>query len=803
MEMGRRYAIRCKPGDLPGKLSFVKYKFKKGGNTMKTIKRRLALILVFLMASNFMPVMANEGVATNSVTVTVSAQAGYTYLLPRQSVEVQDGLAEQYGYQNADSVQEGEITVLDVLVATTKSVYGDAFTPQTAKNYLEISDSGSINKIFREKTVNVGFAVNGAVPNDGDYSNGYALGYTIHQTVVSEMDTVEFFIYQDDYALDNYSWFTYQGEKVETLQVAENQDIFLKLEGYVIGWYGCNEPSTIERMTGPVEDMQLVIVDEQGEMTPVSDAITDEEGKVTLNFEKAGTYTISAYGTEDANDYESYIIMPWCTIEVLEEVEPTFEDDIWLQYDYKELAVGEKADIYPRRVPQIVNSAVGNQVTRPNFNYEIISGDSVELSTTDSYDKSVVTAVKPGTTIIKVSYDAVVANKKVYAKCQEANEAYLILEVSEPGVATNITIDSTIPWRSYDTLYFTGDTMEYSFQPKVENAASYQVTCNGEKLTGQNGKYTATLENRSNIIGIVAEDADGNTKSFYQVVDARKIEIKIENVTSPGKEITCGDTIEVSFLGITMPVYKLATIYNPAAYNPKWNTKGTYVSYTDDTLGEVRGYCKQWDLATNNTITITPTQAGTYTFHQGHIFSEWYGLELGQDKVMEVNESGGIAPLVEGEFSSLPNFTLTVYGGSSAGGIEDNKETGDDTSVDKPDMESGSKDPVNQETDKGKKEKNKKPTIKKVTLKSVKKASAKTLKITWKKAGNVSGYKLYRKVGKGKYKRIAIIKGKSKTTYRDKKIKKGKTYSYKVRAYKIVNGKTYHGKYSNVKKKKS
>lgn len=758
---------------------------------MKTIKKRLALILVFLMASDFMPAMANEGVATNSVTVTVSAQAGYTYLLPRKSVEVQDGLAEQYGYQNADSVQEGEVTVLDVLVATTKSVYGDAFTPQTAKNYLGISDSGSINKIFKEETVNVGFAVNGAVPNDGDYSNGYALGYTIHQTVVSEADTVEFFIYQDDYALDNYSWFTYQGEKVETLQVAENQDVFLELEGYVIGWYGCNEPSTIEQMTGPLEDMQLVIVDGQGNMKPVSkNAITDEEGKVTLNFEKAGTYTISAYGTEDANDYESYIIMPWCTIEVLEEVEPTFEDDIWLQYDYKELVVGEKADIYPRRVPQIVNSTVGNQVTRPNFNYEVISGDSVELSTTDSYDKSVATAVKPGTTIIKVSYDAVVSNKKVYAKCQKANEAYLIIEVSEPGAATNITIDSKIQWRSYDTLYFTGDTMEYSFQPKVENAASYQVTCNGKKLTGQNGQYTATLENRSNIIGIVAEDANGNTKSFYQVIDARKMEIKIENVTSPGKEIVCGDTIEVSFLGITMPVYKLATIYNPSAYNPRLNTKGTYVSYTNDTLGEVRGYCKQWDLATNNTITITPTQAGTYTFHQGHIFSEWYGLELGQDKVRTVNESGGIAPLVEGEFSFLPDFAITVYGkGQQDGIIKDDKETGDKTLI---------------ETDnKGKKEKNKKPTIKKVTLKSVKKASAKTLKITWKKAGNVSGYKLYRKAGKGKYKQIAIIKGKSKTTYRDKKIKKGKTYSYKVRAYKTVNGKTYYGKYSNVKKKKS
>ena len=51
-----------------------------------------------------------------------------------------------------------------------------------------------------------------------------------------------------------------------------------------------------------------------------------------------------------------------------------------------------------------------------------------------------------------------------------------------------------------------------------------------------------------------------------------------------------------------------------------------------------------------------------------------------------------------------------------------------------------------------------------------------------------------------KYEKIATVKGESKISYTNKKLKKGSTYSYKVRAYKTVEGNEYFGSYSAVVK---
>ena len=70
--------------------------------------------------------------------------------------------------------------------------------------------------------------------------------------------------------------------------------------------------------------------------------------------------------------------------------------------------------------------------------------------------------------------------------------------------------------------------------------------------------------------------------------------------------------------------------------------------------------------------------------------------------------------------------------------------------------------------------------------------SKKSITITYKRIKNISGYKIYKSTG-GKYKQIA------KTTsriYTDKQVKKGKTYYYKVKAYKKIGSKTYYGKSS-------
>ncbi len=66
----------------------------------------------------------------------------------------------------------------------------------------------------------------------------------------------------------------------------------------------------------------------------------------------------------------------------------------------------------------------------------------------------------------------------------------------------------------------------------------------------------------------------------------------------------------------------------------------------------------------------------------------------------------------------------------------------------------------------------------------------------WETVKGASGYYVYRKEGNGSYKKLATVKGGAKYSYLDKSAKKGRTYTYKVKAY---YSKTTSA-YSNTKK---
>lgn len=73
------------------------------------------------------------------------------------------------------------------------------------------------------------------------------------------------------------------------------------------------------------------------------------------------------------------------------------------------------------------------------------------------------------------------------------------------------------------------------------------------------------------------------------------------------------------------------------------------------------------------------------------------------------------------------------------------------------------------------------------------------IKLTWDNVSGATGYKIYRATSKnGKYSLIKTIKGVSTTTYTDTKRTCGKTYYYKIRAYKTSGSKTTYSKYSAI-----
>lgn len=74
----------------------------------------------------------------------------------------------------------------------------------------------------------------------------------------------------------------------------------------------------------------------------------------------------------------------------------------------------------------------------------------------------------------------------------------------------------------------------------------------------------------------------------------------------------------------------------------------------------------------------------------------------------------------------------------------------------------------------------------------------KRITIPWKKVSKADGYQIYRAASKkGKYKKIKTVKASVKK-YTDK-VSSGKTYYYKIRAYKKSGGKVVYGKFSSVK----
>ena len=68
------------------------------------------------------------------------------------------------------------------------------------------------------------------------------------------------------------------------------------------------------------------------------------------------------------------------------------------------------------------------------------------------------------------------------------------------------------------------------------------------------------------------------------------------------------------------------------------------------------------------------------------------------------------------------------------------------------------------------------------------------------KSDRCAGLIVYRATSKnGTYKAIAAIKKGTTIKYTDKKVSSKRTYYYRVRAYRVVNGKKMYGSYSSVK----
>lgn len=279
-------------------------------------KRALSLLMSLVMLVSMLPTTAwaadtTETTTPTKVNVDFTAQAKGAFLIaPQFNVAVSSDEAEQFGY--TDSV-EG-VSALDVLVKAHEIKFGEDFTKTSSADYLEVSSSGFVTKLFGFKTSNNGFSLNGAFPNDGTKNGSYYNGTTVETQAVKNNDSFEFFVYQDEHAMDNMAWFSQNGVVTNTITAKPSAAVELVLNGICFGWYGGNykDAAELHAVGSAIEYAQLAWVNTAtGEITDIEHAVTDADGKVTLTMPAdEGTSYLTAYmPASDIKDGKSPLIM--------------------------------------------------------------------------------------------------------------------------------------------------------------------------------------------------------------------------------------------------------------------------------------------------------------------------------------------------------------------------------------------------------------------------------------------------------------------------------------------------------------
>ncbi len=289
------------------------------------VKKLVCLLLVLALALGTFPAALAVPDEPTAVTVSFTSQAEGAFLhAPQLDVEVASDLAEGYGY--TDSVTDG-VSALDVLVRAHEVAFGDDFTADTKDDWLVVSSSGSISKLFGVETGSCGFAVDHAQPHDDVFNDDYQCygGYTVAQAPVADGDLVEFFLYQTQYGmLDYYVWFSQKGQRLDALSLTAGEAVSLDVEGYVIGWYGSSTQEVIDkniantRDYGYLEGGQAAWVDpESGALEPIPGALIDDASVLSLTAPATpGTYYLTVSLTPEDPEYDPAISLPLVEVTV-------------------------------------------------------------------------------------------------------------------------------------------------------------------------------------------------------------------------------------------------------------------------------------------------------------------------------------------------------------------------------------------------------------------------------------------------------------------------------------------------------
>lgn len=242
------------------------------------MKKTLAILLSFVIALTSLGAGTAVFAQTKSVTVEYSVYNG-GFIMEPAKIEVSSDLSDKYAALVGYNDSSAEPTVLDATIAAHIYLYGEDFNDSAP--FTIVNDSwAKVTNAFKEDASSSSYRVNGAM----------AGGIT---DTVSDGCYVEFMFYKDAYWSDTYTFFDARSKSTYT-----NTKITLTLskEGYDEGWNTISIPAANANITV------------NGELK----GKTDSKGKITLSFDKVGSYKISTENNMDS----APVFAPWCVINV-------------------------------------------------------------------------------------------------------------------------------------------------------------------------------------------------------------------------------------------------------------------------------------------------------------------------------------------------------------------------------------------------------------------------------------------------------------------------------------------------------
>ena len=497
-------------------------------------KRILSLLLTLVMVVSLIPTTVW---ADDSVQVTFSAQKEGAFLFTRQSVTVTDGLAEEYGYevstQDHNNVAVEDPTVFDAMVAVHKAKYGDAFTKETAKNYLDIS-KGTLRKAFGESATASSFFVNGEMPSDEN-----KMGYVADTSRLKAGDLVEFWFYQDtSYWSDYYTYFT---ETTKTVPAGE--PFALKLMGFMAmgAMYGMSvTPSPI---VGTNEETYITIstVNSDGSLSgALTDYIgnaltTNANGEVTLSFAEPGTYIVTASGmAADSFMGSCPIVAPWCAVTVTGGGTPVQQDTLTSLKLYKANNDSSLLTLTPEF------SADTKTYTVSVFDQD---GANLYVTAVPSSEKTVTAkwtnlySNKEGTATVSATSRTTLVN--CIKKGTTGNTVTLSVGDNEDAYTVNVVRTPTLQSLAIDGVRFNEQfaygTNHYTAATSAETvylmakgySDDYKITFNGSE------NQMIPLAPGENTVAVKVTNADGTLVNTYTVIINRKSTVKVTFTVNP------------------------------------------------------------------------------------------------------------------------------------------------------------------------------------------------------------------------------------------------------------------------------